>query len=59
MNIKLLKSGIKYSEIGIVYNNKSYVDRSVSLKNLIEVFVSFVKIFFQIHILKKRKYKNK
>ncbi len=59
MNIKLLKSGIRYSEIGIVYNNKSYVDRSVSLKNLIEVFVSFVKIFFQINILKKKKYKNK
>jgi len=58
LNIKLLKSGISFSEVGIEYKKKSFIDRSISLRNFCEVVINFVKIYLEIYLFKKQKYKN-
>lgn len=58
LNIKLMKSGISFSEVGIEYKKKSYIDRSISLKNLSEVILNFIKLYLEVYIFNKEKYKK-
>jgi len=59
LNIKMLKSNIKYTEVPMIFRNKSYVDRTVSIKNFIEVVYRFFITLFDIHLLNYKKYKFK
>ena len=59
INLKLLKKNINYTEIGIIYKKNSYVDRSISIKNFLEVAISFLRLFFEVFISKRNKFKNK
>ena len=59
INIKVLKSNIKYSEEPMIFQNKSNIDRTVSLKNFIEVVYRFINIFIDIKFLNKKFYKVK
>ena len=59
INIKVLKSKIKYSEEGIVYQKESNIDRTVSLKNFIEVVYRFINILIDVNIINRKQYKYK
>jgi glycosyltransferase involved in cell wall biosynthesis len=59
LNIKFLKSKIKYSEEGIIFKNKSDIDRTVSVKNFIEVVYRFINILIDVNIINKKQYKFK
>tara|TARA_B110000240_G_C13093547_1_gene281097 strand:- start:139 stop:504 length:366 start_codon:yes stop_codon:yes gene_type:complete len=59
LNIKFLKSKIKYSEEGIIFKNKSDIDRTVSIKNFIEVVYRFINILIDVNIINRKQYKFK
>ncbi len=59
LNVKLLKSNIKYSEIPTRFKHKSYIDRTVSVKNFIEVVYRFISVFIDIKIINSNTYKFK
>ena len=45
-NVKLLNMSIKYKEIPLSFNNTSKIDRTVSIKNFLEVITKFLFLFF-------------
>jgi len=59
MITKLLHSNITYCEIPTFFATSLRIRRTVTLKNLFDVVVSFVKIFIDIKILDKKKYQKK
>ena len=59
VNIKMLKSKIRYAEIPMIFNNESIIDRTVSFLNFFEVIMQFIKNYFDINIINKKKYKFK
>ena len=59
INVKLLRSKISYNEIPVKFNNKSIIDRSLSLKNIFEVFFNLIRLVIDIYFLNKEKYKHK
>lgn len=59
VNIKLLRTNINFVEIPFIRKNKSVIDRTVSLKNFIEVVVIFLITFCEIKIFKRSFYKGK
>ena len=59
LNIKMLRSNIIYSEIPMIFKNKSFIDRTVSFINFFEVIIQFIKNYFDINIINKKKYKFK
>jgi glycosyltransferase involved in cell wall biosynthesis len=59
VNIKMLKSKIKYTEVPMIFKNESKIDRTVSFKNLIEVIFQFIKNLIDINIFNKKKYRHK
>ena len=59
LNTKMLKSDLKYCEVPIKYRNKSIIDRTVSLKNLIDTIYCFFRLLYEIKIANRKKYKFK
>jgi len=59
MITKLLHKNITYCEIPTFFSPSLRVRRTVTLKNLSDVIVSFVKIFIDIKIIDKKKYQIK
>lgn len=59
VNTKILRSDIKYCEVPIKVRNKSVIDRTVSLKNFIEIVYSFLRLLYEINIGNRNKYKFK
>ena len=58
-NTKMLISDIEYCEAPIIYRNKSVIDRTVSLKNFMEITYSFLRLLYEIKIGNRKKYKFK
>jgi len=56
VNVKLLNKNIKYKEIPLSFNNRSKIDRTVSLKNFIEVISKFISLFFEVKVFNRSKY---
>ena len=59
INIKLLRSNITYCEIPILYQNKSVIDRTVSIKNFIEILINYLILIYEILIKNKNHYNQK
>ena len=59
VNVKLLRSEISYTEIPVKFNNESIIDRSLSVKNIFEVFFNLIRLFIDIYFLNKEKYRHK
>jgi len=59
VNVKLLRSKISYTEIPVKFNNESIIDRSLSIKNIFEVFFNLIRLVIDIYFLNKEKYKHK
>ena len=59
VNIKMLKSKISYAEIPMIFKNESFIDRTVSFLNFLEVVTQFIKNYFDINIINRKKYKFK
>lgn len=59
VNIKMLKSNIKYTEIPMVFKNESKIDRTVSIKNFLEVIIQFFKNLIDINLINRKKYSHK
>ena len=59
INIKVLKSKIKYTELPMIFKNKSNIDRTVSLKNFIEIVYRFINILIDVNLLNRKRYKFK
>ena len=57
-NVKLLNMSIKYKEIPLSFNNTSKIDRTVSIKNFLEVITKFLFLFFDVKIFNKSKYSS-
>ena len=57
LNVKMLKSNIKYSEIPTRYKHNSYMDRTVSMENFIEVVSRFISVFIDTQMINSKKYK--
>ena len=53
INIKILRKKTKYIEIPVHFKNKSVIDRTVSIKNLLEIIKGYINLFIEIIILKK------
>ena len=56
---KLLRSNITFTEEPTYYKNKSTIDRTVSLKNLLMVIKDFILIYIDVNIINKSQYKKK
>lgn len=59
INLKLLRMGLKYMDYPLYFNNESRIDRTVSLKNFIEIVVSLFILIFEIFLLKKKQFNKK
>jgi glycosyltransferase involved in cell wall biosynthesis len=59
INVKLLRTGLRYSEYPLYFKNPSKIDRTVSIKNFFEIVVSYFKIVFEIYYLNKKKFCKK
>ena len=59
LNTKMLKLDIEYCETPFKCRNKSVIDRTVSLKNFIEITYSFFRLLYEIKIVNRKKYKFK
>ena len=55
---KLLRSNITFTEEPTYYKNKSTIDRTVSLKNLLMVIKDFILIYIDVNIINKSQYKK-
>jgi glycosyltransferase involved in cell wall biosynthesis len=53
INIKLLKSNLKFSEISGISNVGSYKSTAISFKNILKVFQTLTHLIYEIYILKK------
>ena len=59
VNIKLLRTNINFIEIPVLFKNKSVIDRTVSLKNFLEIVIMFLLTFLEIKVFKRSFYKGK
>lgn len=57
--IKFLKRNITFTEIFIYYNNKSVIDRTVSVSNFLKIIKDFIFLFSEVYIINRKNYKNK
>ena len=57
--IKFLKRNITFTEIFIYYNNKSVIDRTVSVSNFLKIIKDFIFLFLEVYIINRKNYKNK
>jgi hypothetical protein len=58
VNLKLLKTNLNYTEVPIIFKNKSIIDRSVSLKNLLEVTTMYLLTLIEIKLFNRKKYSD-
>lgn len=58
VNLKLLKTNLNYTEVPIIFKNKSIIDRSVSLKNLLEVTTMYLLTLLEIKLFNRKKYSD-
>ena len=56
VNVKLLNQNIRYKEVPLVFNNNSKIDRTVSLKNFLEVLFKFIFLFLDVKLFNRSKY---
>lgn len=59
INLKLLKMGLNYIDYPLYFNNESKLDRTVSLKNFLEIVISLILLIFEIYFSNKKKYNKK
>ena len=55
VNVKLLRSGLSYLEVGGSMNTGSYASTSIKLKNFLDIFFTLIYIIFEIYFKKKYK----
>lgn len=59
INVKLLRKNITYKEIPVRFKNNSVIDRSLSLKNALEVIINLARLIYDVYITDREKYNFK